>query len=81
MEGKSLVALRYPEEAECPFISAKARGSLAEELLEIAAEKNIPVVEDVFLNGILEAEEIGDMIPIEAWNVVAKIFAHISQMQ
>ena len=73
-----LVALKYPENAECPFISAKAKGALADELLEIAKENEIPVVRDEFLSGILTFEEIGSAIPYETWEIVAKIFAHIA---
>lgn len=80
MDENILVALRYPENAECPFISAKAKGHLAEEMLEIAEENKIPVVKDEFLSGILTAEEIGSAIPIETWEIVAKIFAYISKL-
>ena len=66
--------------AECPFISLKAKGHLAEKLLDIVAENEIPVVEDAFLSGILTAEEIGASIPIETWEIVAKIFAHIANL-
>ena len=77
---RKLVAIRYPSDAECPFISLKAKGQLAEKLLDIAAENEIPVVEDAFLSGILTAEEIGASIPIETWEIVAKIFAHIANL-
>ena len=77
---RKLVAIRYPSDAECPFISLKAKGHLAEKLLEIATENEIPVVEDAFLSGILTAEEIGASIPIETWEIVAKIFAHIANL-
>jgi len=50
---RKLVAIRYPSDAECPFISLKAKGHLAEKLLDIVAENEIPVVEDAFLSGIL----------------------------
>ena len=77
---RKLVAISYPSDADCPFISLKAKGHLAEKLLEIVAENEIPVVEDAFLSGILTAEEIGASIPIETWEIVAKIFAHIANL-
>ena len=80
-EKKSLVALRYPEGAECPFISAKAKGLLAEKMLEIAKENDIPVVEDKLLEGLLTCEEIGESIPLETWEIVAKIFAFLADMK
>ena len=81
MKQKSMIALRYPEGAECPFISAKAKGKLAEKMLEIAEEKKIPVVQDALLEGILTAEEIGESIPVETWEIVAKIFAFIAETE
>ena len=78
-ETKSAVALRYPDGAECPFISAKAKGVLADKMLEIAEENNIPVVEDQLLAGILTVEEIGESIPLETWEIVAKIFAFLAE--
>ena len=77
---RKLVAIRYPSDSDCPFISLKAKGYLAEKLLDIAAENEIPVVEDAFLSGILTAEEIGASIPVETWEIVAKIFAHIANL-
>ena len=74
-----LVALKYPEDAECPFISAKAKGKVAEKLLEIARENKVPLVQDDFLAGVLTFEEIGNAIPLETWEIVAKIFAHIAK--
>lgn len=79
-EKASLVALRYPENAECPFVSAKAKGKLAEELVKTAEENRIPVVRDRFLEGILTSQEIGESIPLETWEIVAKIFAFISKL-
>lgn len=73
-----IFALKYPEGADCPFISAKAKGQLAEKLLRIAEENDVPVVKDEFLSGILTFEEIGSAIPMETWEIVAKIFAHIA---
>ncbi len=77
----TLVALKYPEDAECPFISAKAKGQLADKLLSLAEENHVPIVKDEFLSGLLSYEEIGNSIPYETWEAVAKIFACIAQLQ
>lgn len=71
------VALRYPEGAEAPFICAKAKGKLAEKVLEIAKENDIPVVEDELLSEVLTVEEIGTVIPEQTFELVAKIFAFV----
>lgn len=73
----SAVALKYPENADLPFISAKAKGKLAEKLIEIAEKNKIPVVKDEFVANILSVQEIGSAIPESTWEIVAKIFAAV----
>lgn len=78
-EVKKAVALKYPEGAVAPFIAASAKGFLAEKMLEVAAEKKIPVTEDAALVDFLSVQEIGQAIPEETWEAVAKIFAFVVQ--
>lgn len=73
----SAVALKYPEKADLPFISAKAKGKLAEKLIEIAEQNKIPVIKDEFAANILSVQEIGSAIPESTWEIVAKIFAAV----
>jgi len=47
------VALRYPEWADAPYISAKAKGSVAKRLVEIADENGIPIVENAEMANVL----------------------------
>ncbi len=77
---KKAVALKYPEGASAPFIAASAKGFLAQKMLEVAAEKNIPVSEDAALADFLSVQEIGQTIPEETWEAVAKIFAFVVQL-
>ena len=45
-ERKKAVALRYdPEKDKAPVVLAKGYGELAERIIKIAKERNIPVVE------------------------------------
>lgn len=78
-EVKKAVALKYPEGASAPFIAASAKGFLAQKMLEVAAEKKIPITEDAALADFLSVQEIGQAIPEEAWEAVAKIFAFVVQ--
>ena len=71
------VSLRYPENFPAPFVTASASGKLADRLLTIAEEKNIPIVKDSPLTEVLSTIEIGSCIPEEAFEAVAKIFAFI----
>ncbi len=76
---KKAVALKYPEGASAPFIAASAKGFLAQKMLEVAVEKNIPVSADAALADFLSVQEIGQTIPEETWEAVAKIFAFVVQ--
>lgn len=78
-EVKKAVALKYPEGASAPFIAASAKGFLAQKMLEVAAEKKIPITEDAALADFLSVQEIGQAIPEKTWEAVAKIFAFIVQ--
>jgi flagellar biosynthesis protein len=74
---KKAVALKYPEGAPAPFITATARGVLAEKLLGIAKENSIPIAENYSMADILSVEEIGSFVPEETWDVLAGIFAFV----
>lgn len=72
---KKAVALKYPKNATAPFIVAKAKGRLAEKIIEIAKENDVPLVENDIASSVLTTQEIGSIVPEELWEIVAKIFA------
>jgi len=76
-DRKTAVALQYPEDADAPFIAASAKGKLAEKIIQIAEENNVPVVENDMLANVLSVQDIGASIPEETWHIVAEIFAFI----
>ncbi len=75
------VALKYPEGAPAPFITASARGKLAEELLKCAKMNDIMIVENSDLADYLSVQDLGTSIPEETWEVVARIFSFIAKSQ
>ena len=75
MDNLKAVSLKYPEGAEAPFITFSAKGKLAERLLEIAKENNIPIAGNDIVADILSVQEIGSMIPESTWKIVAEIFS------
>lgn len=75
MKELKAVALKYPENAEAPFISAAGKGLVAEKILEIAKEHSVPVVENEIAADVLSVQEIGSMIPENTWEIVAQIFS------
>ncbi len=78
---KKAVALKYPEGADAPFISAGGSGFVADEILRIAQENNVPVVQDSELTELLSIGNIGDYIPEETYMAVAKILVFISRLE
>lgn len=74
--GRS-VALRYDKTLPAPFVVARGKGRLAEELNKIARAHDVPVVEDAELSGLLYEVEVGDSIPIETFEAVARVLAFV----
>ena len=77
----SAVALRYPEWADAPYISAKAKGSVAERLVKIAEEHDVPVVENAEMANVLSLQSVGSFIPEETYSAIATIFAFIMDLE
>ena len=77
----SAVALRYPEWADAPYISAKAKGSVAERLVKIAEENDVPVVENAEMANVLSLQSVGSFIPESTYSAIATIFAFIMDLE
>ena len=76
VEVRAAVALRYaPETAEAPQVTAVGRGHLAERVLAIAEANAVPIHRDPALVRMLARAEVGDTIPVEAYEAVARILA------
>ena len=73
------VALTYkPDNADqAPVVAASGRGYLAERIIEMAQELDIPVRSDSDLVEILAATEVGEEIPVEAFIAVAEILRYV----
>lgn len=78
---KKAVAIKYPDGAEIPFITAKGRGELADKIVEIAEKNNVKIENDALLVDVLDVQKIGDAIPEEAWEAVAKILAFVLEIK
>jgi len=68
--------LRY-----APRITAKGRGAVANQILEIAFERGIKVRRDADLAEILGAVELDCEIPLEALAAVAEILSYVYRSQ
>ena len=72
-----VVAIKYKDGVEAPFITAKGTGKNADFILQIAKENNVHIQQDSNLVEFWGNQSVGDFIPEETWDVVAKIFAFI----
>lgn len=73
--NKRAVALRYDEKDIAPIIIASGMGHMAEKIIEVASENNVPIYEDTSLATVLSQLELGQEIPEELYKVVVDIYA------
>ena len=75
------VALKYEgEKDKAPRIIAKGRGDIAEKIIGIAREHDVPLYEDKNLVQILEALDLETEIPPELYRAVAEVLAFIYRL-
>ncbi len=68
------VALHYDGES-APQVTAKGSGELAEQIMAIARQHDIPLQENAELVQLLSQLELGDEIPQELYLAIAEIIA------
>ncbi len=78
---KNAIALQYPKNAPAPFIVFKGSGVVAEKILEIAKENDIPVVSEPNVASVLSLYDIGSCVPTETYEVLAGIFAFLKKVE
>lgn len=75
--AKKAVALRYDENREAaPVIVASGLGYVAEKIVEIANDNEIPVYEDNSLATVLTQLELGTEIPEELYQAIVDIYVY-----
>lgn len=75
---KLAVALKYERGKDnAPVVSAKGRGYIAQQIIELAQANNIEIRRDTDLVTLLEKLDINTPIPLEAYAAVAEILAYI----
>lgn len=75
------VALRYTaEDDHAPKIVAKGSGLLADRIMELAREHDVPIHEDPDLVGLLAKLEVGVEIPDNMYRAVAEVLAFVYRL-
>ncbi|MCH8312826.1 MAG: EscU/YscU/HrcU family type III secretion system export apparatus switch protein [Nitrospinae bacterium] len=78
---KSAVSLRYKSSDDtAPKVTAKGKGLVAEKIISLALENNIPVQQDPDLVEVLSQMDINQEIPPTVYQVVAELLAFVYQM-
>lgn len=71
-------ALKYdPVGHDAPEVVASGRGLIAEEIVRLARQHNVPLHEDAELVEALSRLELTESIPRELYAVVAEILAYV----
>jgi flagellar biosynthesis protein len=79
---KVAAAIKYdPEKNVAPIILAKGKGSIAEEIIRIAEENDVPLYQDAALAKLLGSLELETEIPPEMYSVVAEVLAFVYKLE
>jgi flagellar biosynthesis protein len=78
---KKAIALKYERGKDAaPKVTAKGRGAVADKILALARENQIPIEQDSTLMEALYRLDINEEIPEELYQVVAELLAFIYRM-
>ncbi|EFM39051.1 FlhB/HrpN/YscU/SpaS domain protein [Peptostreptococcaceae bacterium AS15] len=78
--SKKAVALEYDEQYNAPVVSAKGSGYVAMNMLEKARLDGISTYFDEDLLNSLMALSIGDEIPYQLYDIVAKVLQYVESI-
>ncbi|WP_460147251.1 EscU/YscU/HrcU family type III secretion system export apparatus switch protein [Pseudomonas sp. S2_A02] len=71
---RQAIALKY-DGSHAPTLTAKGDAELAEEILRIARDYEVPIYENAELVKLLARMELGESIPEELYRTIAEIIA------
>lgn len=62
------------------MVTAAGMGYVADKILEKASEEKVPIVYDKELANLLTNIDIGDSIPYELYDAIAKVIAYVMEI-
>ena len=77
---KRAVAIKYNPEDSAPKVVAKGKGYMAEKILEQAKENDVKIYEDAELIKEFEGIDLGEHIPPELYEAVARVLIFITDL-
>ena len=79
-DKKTAVALEYTAGDKAPKVIATGQGYLAEKIVDVAREADVPIHKDEKLARSLSVLDIGEYIPPELYQVVADVLVFVDAM-
>lgn len=80
-DSKKAVAIKYNKNKDnAPKLVAKGRNYIAERIIEIAKENNVPIYPDRNLVQVLDALDLDFEIPPELYRAVAEVLVFIYEL-
>ncbi len=81
-ENLQAIAIQYDKDSKkAPTIVASGKGKIAKQILELAEENDIPMVEDPKLSKLLSSLKIKSEVPPNLFKIVAEILAFIFYLE
>nr|WP_271716102.1 EscU/YscU/HrcU family type III secretion system export apparatus switch protein [Anaeromicropila herbilytica] len=77
---KTAVAISYDADDTAPRIIASGKGYVADKMVQVAKESDVPVHKDEKLANTLSKLEIGEYIPSELYGVVAEVLLFVDNL-
>lgn len=71
------VALQYDSPQELPRVTAVGHDWIAEKIIEIAKENNVPVYQDETLSEMLSKITVGQSVPEESAALIAEVISFL----
>ncbi|NEZ47067.1 flagellar biogenesis protein [Clostridium niameyense] len=79
-QRKKAAALKYEQNYEAPIVSAAGMGHIADKIIEKASENKVPIVYDKELTELLTNVDVGNSVPYELYDAVAKVIAYVMDL-
>jgi flagellar biosynthesis protein len=75
---RSALAVKYDvSQDSAPRIVAKGKGTIAEKIIELAKDNNIPLYEDPDMIEVLSKLDLGAEIPPELYKLIAEVLVYV----
>lgn len=80
-EQKTAIALTYDSKhGDAPRVVATGKGYVADQMIRIANEENIPLHKDENLANALSSVRLGEEIPPELYEIVAQVLIYVDRL-